>query len=294
MSSETQAPEMNEVDPAIMKVTTAWKRVKKVEKELTDQQANLDLTREKLEQAIVEAEHAELENVAGNDEFRKKYEHKIEKIRRHRKQMDVYKQAFKAEKDLLRLSLNELEEIDKASKEEAMPIIKASKGQQMSEAWRETPMEHLAKISKNPLSESVVTKLVDAGYDTLGKLTDYKSSGSWYTDIDGIGKATSDKIDDAVEQFFAEWNALASSAVPVEEEAEVPAVNILAKPLAEVEGITEAALKSLAAEKIATIGDLDSKAKEMGEDFPLWMECTVGKQEAQSVKESLKKLAQAA
>lgn len=291
MSTESTTPEVAEVDPRVTKISTAWKRVKKLEKELTDQQNCIDEMDKRLEEAIQEAEFAELEMVAGNDEFRKKYEHQREKVRRFRNKMKKTKEIFGVQKKLLNEERDKLEDIDRASKEEALPIIKASSP--TSEAWRDVPMTHLTKISKNPLTETVVNKLIDAGYDTLGKLTDYKSSGSWYTDIDGIGKATSDKIDDAIEQFFAEWNTLATA--PAEDVSEEPAkIDYLAMPLSKVEGMPEAALKALAAEKVSTLGDLESKAKEMGEDFPLWMDCTLGKEEAATVRESVKKLAQAA
>lgn len=219
MSTETATPEIAEVDPRITKITTAWKRVKKMEKELADQQNCLDEQFNRLEAAIQEAENAELEMVAGNDEFRKKYEHQRAKVQRIRTRMKGVKDVFGTLKKQLNEERDKLEDVDRVSKEEALPLVAGSKGKPMSEAWRDTPMTHLGKISKNPLTETVINKLIDAGYDTLGKLTDYKSSGSWYTDIDGIGKATSDKIDDAVEQFFAEWNALAASAVSEEEDA---------------------------------------------------------------------------
>lgn len=289
MSADSPTPEVAEVDPRITKVTTAWKRVKKLEKELTDQQNCIDEMDKRLEEAIQEAEFAELEMVAGNDEFRKKYEHQREKVRRFRNKMKKTKEIFGVQKKLLNEERDKLEDIDRASKEEALPIIKASSP--TSEAWRDVPMTHLTKISKNPLTETVVTKLVDAGYDTLGKLTDYKSSGSWYTDIDGIGKATSDKIDDAIEQFFAEWNTLAAAPAADESEGEeAKPINLLAKPIAEIEGITPAIASALEAEKIKVLKDLEDKMTEMGEDGPLWLDCTVGKQEAGLVRESISKL----
>lgn len=287
MSAESPTPDIAEVDPRITKVTTAWKRVKKLEKEMTDQQTFIDDMDKRLEEAITEAEYAELDMVAGNDEFRKKYEHQREKVRRFRNKMKKTKEVFGAQKKKLTEERDKLEDIDRASKEEALPIINASKPS--SEAWRDTPMTHLTKISKNPLTETVVTKLIDAGYDSLGKLTDYKSSGSWYTDIDGIGKATSDKIDDAIEQFFAEWNTL--TAAPAEEETEeAKPVDLLAKPIAEIEGIPPEVVKALEGEKIIKLADLQSKLTEMGEDGPLWLDCTVGKQEAGLVRESISKL----
>lgn len=290
MSDQAATPEMTEVDPRITKITAAWKRVKKLEKELTDQQNCADAQRDALETSIQAAENAELEMVSGNDEFRKKYEHQREKIRRHRRYMDKLRDAFNGEKKKVLTFRDELEDIDRATKEESLPVILASKP--MNEAWRDTPMSHMSKISKNPLSETVVNKLIDAGYDTLGKLTDYKSSGSWYTDIDGIGKATSDKIDDAVEQFFAEWNAMASAAASEESGAEPN--NILETALAEVDGIPVEAVKQLKAEKIESLADLQAKLTEMGEDAPLWLDCLVGKEEANLVRQSIQKLAQAA
>lgn len=290
MSEESPTPEVAEIDPRITKITTAWKRVKKLEKELTDQQNCIDEMDKRLEEAIQEAEFAELEMVAGNDEFRKKYEHQREKIRRFRGKMKKTKEVFGAQKKKLTDERDKLEDIDRASKEEALPIIKASSP--TSEAWRDVAMTHLTKISKNPLTETVVNKLIDAGYDTLGKLTDYKSSGSWYTDIDGIGKATSDKIDDAIEQFFAEWNTLATAPAAEESEAEeAKPVDLLAKPIAEIEGITPAIASALLeGEKIKTLKDLQDKLTEMGEDGPLWLDCTVGKQEAGLVRDSISKL----
>ncbi|MFG0247413.1 MAG: hypothetical protein ACF8OB_00895, partial [Phycisphaeraceae bacterium JB051] len=66
------------------------------------------------------------------------------------------------------------------------------------EAWRDATLDDLG------ITGALADKLVDAELDTLGKISDYTSSGKQITDIKGIGPEKSEFISDACANYFAE------------------------------------------------------------------------------------------
>jgi hypothetical protein len=79
------------------------------------------------------------------------------------------------------------------------------------ESWRETPVREALPGLGKKVYEGMESKQLS----TLGKLIDWKNKdagANWFTDIPGVGKAAVDKIDDAIEAFFAKQKAAAQSA----------------------------------------------------------------------------------
>ena len=85
--------------------------------------------------------------------------------------------------------------------------------------WRALPV---GTLKEHGLAAAVVGKLEVAGLTTLGAVQDWTSSGKQLTDIDGIGGAKAEAIEDAYEKFWAARNQLAKvaeEAKAVDEEA---------------------------------------------------------------------------
>lgn len=67
-----------------------------------------------------------------------------------------------------------------------------------SEAWR------AVEIGEINVPESILNKLIEAGIETVGDLADWSGSGKKLTDINGIGAAKAEKIEAAMDEFWAE------------------------------------------------------------------------------------------
>jgi len=108
------------------------------------------------------------------------------------------------------------------------------------EAWKQVGLDSLGITGK--LAET----LTEAGLSTLGKIADYTASGKQLTDIDGVGPAKAEKIEEACTEYWAA-NPRSSLAVaeaePTAAEA-VPEAEPVAEPDTEVEEITPTVRKS--------------------------------------------------
>lgn len=69
------------------------------------------------------------------------------------------------------------------------------------DVWRQTPVNEL------DLPEGIVAILEEAGYDTIGKLADYTATDKKLTDIQHIGEAKGEAIEQALERFWAKRKA---------------------------------------------------------------------------------------
>lgn len=67
--------------------------------------------------------------------------------------------------------------------------------------WMAEPIEVLEEL--HGLSGSIVSKLIDAGYSTLKHLADWTTGGHLLTEIDGIGPAKAEQIEEALVRFWA-------------------------------------------------------------------------------------------
>lgn len=77
--------------------------------------------------------------------------------------------------------------------EQPAPVEAPSNG-----AWRELSLSVLG------LPEKMIEKLNEASLISLGQLADYTAKGNLLTDVQGVGEASAQKIDDALDQFWAE------------------------------------------------------------------------------------------
>lgn len=74
--------------------------------------------------------------------------------------------------------------------------------------WRDYPLDRWTAFG---LTAAQVGKLQSGGLSTVGELADYTSpNGSGYckklTDLKGVGRALSEKVEEATIAFWAEWN----------------------------------------------------------------------------------------
>lgn len=76
---------------------------------------------------------------------------------------------------------------------DGMPAQAPSKD---AEAWRATPIDQLE------IPAAVMQKLIDAEMETLGKLADHGQSGKGWIAIPGIGEASGEKIDKALDRYW--------------------------------------------------------------------------------------------
>lgn len=59
-------------------------------------------------------------------------------------------------------------------------------------------------IAELKVSESIITKLNEAGIENLGQLQDYSASNDGLNGIKGIGSAAREKVSEAFDQFWAD------------------------------------------------------------------------------------------
>jgi len=164
-------------------------------------------------------------------EWQKKLRAKSGAVKENRAEVDRIKGELKEAKQLLDASLTELERLVDADPEKnPLPLFDPPKAVAetkprtvgTSEAWRETSIDDL------DLAETAKEKLRSAGIDTVGKLADWVAPNKAgfcrrLTDLDGVGAATADKIDEALVKFWSTRPAetppvVAEAAGPVEDE----------------------------------------------------------------------------
>lgn len=71
-------------------------------------------------------------------------------------------------------------------------------------AWRDVPLEEALQ----GINLRVIAKIKEhgQGFKTVGDLADWFNANHAWTDIDGIGEATAEKLQDAWEAFWKRWN----------------------------------------------------------------------------------------
>ena len=72
------------------------------------------------------------------------------------------------------------------------------------DGWRETP---IGKLENFGLSPALTEKLHEAELTTIGALANFTAADNRLIDIDGIGQAKAEKIEKALEGFWADWHA---------------------------------------------------------------------------------------
>jgi hypothetical protein len=79
------------------------------------------------------------------------------------------------------------------------------------DAWKR---ETIASLGNFGLHPKIIEKINEAGILTIGALAEWTNSGNRHTDIPGIGEGKAQKIDDALDKF---WAARAQSNAPAAE-----------------------------------------------------------------------------
>lgn len=186
-----------------------------------------------------------------------------EKNRDVQRARDVYAdkaEAAKTAKKRLEAMQEELEDLIRESTTE-LPLFAgkaAEKAQEQAaaetpaedESWRLTPIDAMVE---HGLSPSLLRKLADAGVTNLGAMADYTASGKQLVDLDGIGPASAEKIELALEGF---WAARRPATKPTEGEVKLEA-DWQSTPVEEILGPGHAHLAGLlVGDEIATAGAL--------------------------------------
>lgn len=71
----------------------------------------------------------------------------------------------------------------------------------IGEQWRDVPLSDLG------LPEGMMQKLNEAEIETVGDVATFVNDGKRLTDIKGIGEANAEKLENALTEFWAKWNA---------------------------------------------------------------------------------------
>ena len=77
-------------------------------------------------------------------------------------------------------------------------VVEASTDADSDESWRDVEVGELA------IPTGVVNSLIEADLVTIGQLATFTASGKLLIDVKGIGKAKAEKIENALENFWAE------------------------------------------------------------------------------------------
>lgn len=83
------------------------------------------------------------------------------------------------------------------AEESTEPTDESGDESDSDEAWR------AVEIGVINVPESILNKLIEAGIETVGQLADWSENGKKLTDIDGIGLAKVEKIEAAMDEFWA-------------------------------------------------------------------------------------------
>jgi hypothetical protein len=118
------------------------------------------------------------------------------------------------------------------------------------ESWRLVPIDALVE---HGLSPALLTKLADAAITNIGAIADHTASGGRLVDLDGIGPASAEKIELALEGFWAARRP----AQPPDAGDVKPEADWQSTPVEEILGPGHAHLAGLlVAEEIGTAGAL--------------------------------------
>ncbi len=82
------------------------------------------------------------------------------------------------------------------------PAEDAKAAEKDPESWRAI---HISKLAEHGLSGAICEKLDGQGFHTIGDVANWTKGGFQLTDMDGIGLAKAEKIDKALECFWAAW-----------------------------------------------------------------------------------------
>lgn len=159
-------------------------------------------------------------------DFRERWNEAKAEVSQKQAKVDYLKEALKTAKKAFDVAVAELLVFD----EEELPLFdnkpsssssgKPSKAKAaMNEAWRDL---HITELQLSDRTTELLLSASPSAIETIGDLTDFLNDkkGRRYTDIDGIGPAKAQEIDDAMVDFFANHPEYCEKkSEPAEEEA---------------------------------------------------------------------------
>lgn len=91
------------------------------------------------------------------------------------------------------------------------PVLPADAVTQTEDDQAEDTSWRVVAVAELGLAEGVVERLLEAAFPNLGAIADWTASGKLLTDIDGIGPAKAEQIEQALERFWAERRSQTAS-----------------------------------------------------------------------------------
>lgn len=148
------------------------------------------------------------------DEFERRLKLADDKIREADVEIENLKSKLKSAKARQEEYVGELREIVRQGRHagQSMPLFDRQPdpapkpAAKLHEPWRDWPLSEIG------LPSHALSKLVEAGFSTAGNIADFSTAGNLLTDIDGIGEATADLIENALAEMhrIKPWDADAS------------------------------------------------------------------------------------
>ena len=120
-----------------------------------------------------------------------------------KEEAEAAKAQMKEDEGQYKAALEGISEIIRAQEEDYPLFPKDSQVEELppsDESWREVRLIDLE------ISQPILSKLADAGLETIGAVAKYTEDGGALTRIKGIGPAKATAIDEGLDKFWAEWN----------------------------------------------------------------------------------------
>jgi hypothetical protein len=144
------------------------------------------------------------------------------KVRACRDRLEQHKLAAKEAKESLEIAQLDLDAaiLNMLNGQTGLPLLDAVEKVDVAvftdESWREVDLLLLEGIPPK-----ATQSLMEGGLRTVGELADYTKTGGQLSDLGGIGPATVEKIDAAMDRFWTEWGKAHPVAVVVEGEPDI-------------------------------------------------------------------------
>lgn len=213
MTAKKQLPaKINPLTSELLKRKAAVKKIDKERSALQDQMDERGLARET---AIKSLHNKELENLGdGPEYFQARYAQEYDLLQDAKKDMDDLKSRFGAAKKRKQMIIERICNLKDEIEESKSPIIKLSKT--LDDAgWKKGETNILSTFG---LPDSLIVMLESEGYKTIGDIMD---DDSWQ-DISGMGDASTEKVLAATAGMIENFNERLAElkAMKAEKEAE--------------------------------------------------------------------------
>lgn len=197
MTAKKQLPaKINPLTSELLKMKSAVKKIDKERSALQDQMDERGLARET---AIKALHNKELENLGdGPEYFQARYAQEYDLLQDAKKDMDDLKSRFGAAKKRKAMIIERLCNLKDEIEESKSPIIKLSKTLD-NEGWKKGETNILTTFG---LPDSLIVMLESEGFKTIGDIMD---DDSW-EDISGMGEASKEKVYNATQGMIENFN----------------------------------------------------------------------------------------